>query len=39
MGHYRLMGKLKIRTHSQPNEGRWIKMKDVSDSIQLWLVK
>ena len=33
-----LMGKLKIRT-GQATGSRWIKMKDVSDSIQLWLVK
>jgi len=33
-----LMGKIKIRT-GQATGSRWIKMKDVSDSIQLWLVK
>ena len=33
-----LMGKLKIRT-GQSTGSRWIKMKDVSDSNQLWLVK
>ena len=33
-----LMGKLKIRT-GQATGSRWIKMKDVSDTIQLWLVK
>jgi hypothetical protein len=33
-----LMGKIKVRT-GQATGSRWIKMKDVSDSIQLWLVK
>ena len=32
------MGKIKVRT-GQATGSRWIKMKDVSDSIQLWLVK
>jgi len=33
-----LMGKLRIRK-GQPVDSRWIKMRDVSDSVEEWLVK
>jgi hypothetical protein len=33
-----LMGKLRIRK-SQPTGSRWIKMRDISDSVEEWLVR
>ena len=33
-----LMGKLRIRT-GQPVDSRWIKMRDVSDTVEEWLVR
>ena len=33
-----LMGKLRIRT-GQPTASGWIKMRDVSDAVEEWLIK
>jgi hypothetical protein len=33
-----LMGKLKLRT-GQPVDSRWIKMRDVSDTVEEWLIR
>ena len=33
-----LMGKLRIRK-GQPTGSRWIKMRDISDSVEEWLVR
>ena len=33
-----LMGKLRIRK-GQPTGGRWIKMRDISDSVEEWLIR
>jgi hypothetical protein len=32
------MGKLRIRK-DQPTGSRWIKMRDISDSVEEWLVR